>query len=73
MKKRPKSSTRFLDTYGELSLYDIDIESRYIIYDEDVHFVKGYGYYLIGNPVNPYVTSTDNGYFSFMMNCLTEY
>ena len=36
--------------------------NRYCIDDEDIHFVKVYGYALIGNPNNPYGTSTDREY-----------
>ena len=31
--------------------------------DEEIHFVKGCGYALIGNPFNPYGTSTDHDFF----------
>ena len=46
-----------------LSLYDIYFDKRYSIDDEDIHFVKGYGYALICNPYHPYETSTDHEYF----------
>ena len=59
--------------YGGLSIYDSDFEKRYSINDEDIHFVKGDGYALIGKPENLHVTSTYQEYFSFMMTCLTEY
>ena len=52
-----------LGKYGVLSNYDIDFEKRYFIDDEDIHFLKGYEYDLIGNPDHPYGTSTDNKYF----------
>ena len=58
-----KSRTRFLAKYGWLSLYDIDTEKRYSIDDKEIHFVKGYGYALIGNPYHPYGTSTYHEYF----------
>ena len=45
-----RSCTRFLAKFGGLSLYDIDTEKRYSIYDKEINFVKGYGYDLIGNP-----------------------
>ena len=54
--------TRFLEKYGGLSLYYIDFEKRYPIDDEYIHFVKGYGYALIGNPDHPFGTSTDHEY-----------
>ena len=57
------SRTCFLDKYGGLSIYDIDTEKRYFIYDKEIHFVKGYGYTLIGNPDHPAGTSTDNEYY----------
>ena len=57
------SRTRFLYKYGGLYLYDIDMEKRYSIDNKGIHFVKGYGYALIGNPDHPYGTSTDHEYF----------
>ena len=58
-----RSRTCFLAKYGGLSLYDIDTEKRYSIDDKEIHFVKGDGYALIGNPDHPDVSSTDHGYF----------
>ena len=55
--------TCFLSKYGGLSLYDIDMEKRYSIDDKDIHFVKGDGYALIGNPDHPDGSSTDHKYF----------
>ena len=55
--------TRFLAKYGVLSVYDIDTENRYSIDDKEIHFVKGDGYYLIGNPDHPDGSSTDHEYF----------
>ena len=55
--------TRFLENYFGLSLYDIYIDKIYTMDDEDLHFVKKYGYDLIGNPDNPYGASTDHAYF----------
>ena len=73
MKKyNQRTCTRFLAKYGGLSIYDIDMENRYSIGDKEIHFVKGDGYALIGNPDHPYGTSTDHEHFSFMMICLTE-
>ena len=46
--------------YGGLYIYDNDFGKRYFIDDEDIHFVKGYGYALIGNPDYPDGTSTDH-------------
>ena len=40
--------TRFLDKYGGLYLYDLYFQRRYYIDDEDIQFVNGYGYALIG-------------------------
>ena len=57
------SRTCFLAKYVGISLYDIYMEKRYSIDDKDIHFVKGYGYYLIGNPDHPDGTSTDHEYF----------
>ena len=55
--------TRFLAKYGGISLYDIDTDNRYSVDDKDIHFVKGDGYALIGNPDHPDGTSTDHKYF----------
>ena len=55
--------TRFLAKYGGLSLYDIDTEKRYSIDEKEMHFVKGEGYALIGNPYFTYGSSTDHEYF----------
>ena len=55
--------TRFLAKYVGLSIYDIDIGSRYTIEDEYINFLKVYGYALIGNPENPYGTSTYHSFF----------
>ena len=63
-----RSRTRLLAKYGGLSLYDIDTEKRYYIDDKEIHFVKGDGYALIGNPDHPDGTSTDHKYF-----CIHDY
>ena len=55
--------TCFLAKYVGLSLHDIDMEKRYSIDDYEIHFVKGDGYALIGNPDHQYVSSTDHEYF----------
>ena len=55
--------TRFLEKYGELSLYYIDTEKRYSIDDKEIHFVNWYGYALIVNPDHPYGTSNDHEYY----------
>ena len=63
MKKNDqRNRTRFLEKYGGISLYDIGFGKRYSIDDEDIHFVKGDRYALIGNPYYPYGTSTDHEY-----------
>ena len=49
--------------YGGLSLYYIDTEKRYSIDEKEIHFVKGDGYALIGNPYFPDGSSTDHEYF----------
>ena len=55
MKKNDqRSRTRFLEKYGGLSLYDIDMKKRNIIHHEDIHF---------GNPDNPDGTSIYQEYF----------
>ena len=64
MKKDDQRSwTCFLAKYGGIYLYDIDMEKRYYIDDKEIHFVKGDGYALIGNPDHPDGTSTDHKYF----------
>ena len=45
-----RTRTRFFEKYGVLSLYDIYFQKRYSVDDEYIHFVKGDGYALIGNP-----------------------
>ena len=50
MKKHDqRSRTLFLEKYGGLYLYDIDIERRYTFDDEDIQFVRKYGNASIGN------------------------
>ena len=64
MKKNDqRTRTRFLEKYGGLSLYDLDFERIYTLDDEDIHFIKGDGYTLIGNPDHPDETATDHEYF----------
>ena len=64
MKKNDQiNCTHFLEKYGGLSVYDIDFEERYFNIVEDIHFVKGCGYALIGNSDQPDGTSTDHEYF----------
>ena len=58
-----RSRTHFLAKYGVLYLYDNDVQNRYSIDDKEIHFVKGDGYALIGNPYHPDGTSTDHEYF----------
>ena len=55
--------TCFLDNYGWLSLYDIDMENRYSIYDKEIYFVKGDKYALLGNLDHPDGSSIDHEYF----------
>ena len=62
-KDNQRYRTRFLAKYGGLSLYDIYTENIYSIDDKDIHFVKGDGYALIGNPDFPDGSSTDHEYF----------
>ena len=69
MKKNyQRTRTCFLAKYGGLSLYKIDTEKRYSIDDKEIHFVKGDGYALIGNPDNPDGSSTDHEYFCIHEN-----
>ena len=55
--------TSFLAKYGGLSLYYIYFKKRYYIDDEDINFVKRYGYALFGHPDHPDGTSNDHEYF----------
>ena len=64
--------TRFLAKYGGLSIYDIDMEKRYSIDDQDMQFLKGYEYALTGNPDHPDGTSTDHEYFCIHDDFFTE-
>ena len=61
-----RSRTHFLANYGGLSLCDIDTDKRYYIDDKELHFVKGDGYALIGNPDFPDGSSTDHEYFCIL-------
>ena len=49
------------------------MKKRYRIDDEDIRFVKKYGYDLIGNYDHPGETSTYHEYFSFILTCLMEF
>ena len=62
-KNHQRPRTLFLEKYGGISLYDIDMEKRYSIDDKGIHFVNGDRYSLIGNPYHTNVTSTDHEYF----------
>ena len=62
-KHEERSCTWFLEKYGGISIYYIDIERRYTIDDKCINFIKKYVYASIGNPDNPYGNSTDNEYF----------
>ena len=64
--------TLFLAKYGLLFIYDIYMEKRYSIDDKEIHFLKGYGYALIGNPDHPDGSSTDHNFFAFMTISLKE-
>ena len=64
MKKNDqRTRTCFLEKYGGIPLYDIYFQKRYYIDDKGIHFVKGDGYALIGNPYHPDGTSTDHEYY----------
>ena len=62
--KRHDQRTRnhFLETYDNLSLYDIDFDKIQSVFYEDIRFVKGDVYSLIGNPDNPDGTSMYHEY-----------
>ena len=55
--------THFLGKYVGLSPYDIYLKNRCIIDNEDINFIKGDGYDLIGNPDCQDGTSTYHKYF----------
>ena len=59
-KNDKRNHTCFFSKYGGLSTYDIYLWRRYSINDEDIKFVKGHVYALIGNPDHIYETSTDH-------------
>ena len=59
-KNYQRTRTHILEKYDSPSIYDIDFEKKYFVDNDDIHFVKGYGYALVENP---YGTSTDHGYF----------
>ena len=63
----------FLEKYGGLYVYDIDLNNKYTIDHGDILFLKKYGYDLVVNPDHPNRNSTDHEYFSFMMTCLTKF
>ena len=45
MKKTDQRSlTNVLEKYDGLSIYDVGLKKRYTIEDEEIFFVKGYGY-----------------------------
>ena len=44
-------------------MYDIDFDKIYSTDEEEIHFVKGYGFALIGNIDHPDETSTYHEYF----------
>ena len=74
MKKNDKiTRTCFLAKYGGLSLYDFNFGKRCSIDDEYIHFVKGYGYALIGKQYNPEELQLIMNILAFMMTCLKEY
>ena len=58
-----RSLTRFFSKYGVIYLYDINMEKRYFIDYKKIHFAKGDGYDLIGNPCHPDGTSINHEYF----------
>ena len=58
-----RSHTWFLEKYSCISIYDIDLKTRYTIDYEDICFVNKYVCALIGNPDHPNGTSKDNKYF----------
>ena len=54
-------SSKFLEKYGDLALYDEDLNKIYIIDHEYNHYVKIESISLIGIPDEP---STDHEYFA---------
>ena len=64
MKKNDQiTCTCFLAKFGGLSIYDINMDKRHSIDDKGIHFVKGDGYALTGNPDHPDGTSTHHECF----------
>ena len=64
MKKNDQiTRTHFWAKYGGMSLYYIGFGERYSIDDDDIQFLKGDWYALIGNPDHPDETSTYHEYF----------
>ena len=63
MKKNDqRTRTRLFAKYGGPFIYDFGFGKIYSIDDEDIQFVKRYGYALIGNPDHPDGTSNDHEY-----------
>ena len=61
--------------YNGISPYDIDVEERYDIYNEDIIFVNNYGYAIIGNPNHTDRNPTDHEYFLilyYMLDIILE-
>ena len=55
--------TRFLGKYVGIYIYNNDMKKIYIIDYEYTHFVKKYGYALIGNPEHPDGNSSNHECF----------
>ena len=47
-KNYQRTCTRFLAKYGGIYLYYVGFENRNSIDDDEIHFLKGYGYALFG-------------------------
>ena len=70
-KNNQRTLTCFFSNFGGISLYDIYFGKTYLIEDEDINLVNGYGYAIIGNSDSPDGTSTDHEYF-FIHNDLFD-
>ena len=64
LKTYQRYSANFTAKYGSLDLYDEDMKNTHNIDNEDIHYVKKEGMYLIGIPDEIDNTSTDHEYFS---------
>ena len=65
--------TKFLETFGGLSLHAKDTKKRYTTDQEDVNFVKNYGSVSIGNIDELDSYQPTMSIFTSMIICLIEF